>query len=440
MRRRNPPSNPSQRTTKGTRTITPDTEERLAEAEAALRQGECKTYRQASEQFNVPYFTLRRRCRDEAAPKTKAHLAQLLLPPASEEILVDWIKFLSATGHPVNKRTIRPKLGRGSGLDPKRAKAFNYSTVQSHFALLKEHMETHNIPWENVYNMDEKGIQLGGGRRGSQQKFFFSRADTSKYKLKSDDLQLVTIIEAVCADGSSDIPPGFVFAGSTKFPECVATSENGWTDDFVGFEWFKQGFVPKATDRNESGTPILLIYDGHGSHTTLEWIEYACEHNIHLFCLPPHTTHRLQPLDVGVFGPLQHAWFIRCDKILEETGNTMQLRDVVTKYMKARRAAFKPETILKAWRKAGIRPINPDIFTEADYAPSYSTSTQMHVPPSFPRKLPSVPDASSDDGFFDPRTLAFSDPLDYDYGEENDEESDSQSSSDSDMEETEGED
>ncbi|SJL15554.1 uncharacterized protein ARMOST_19055 [Armillaria ostoyae] len=441
---RNPPKNPSQRATKGTHTVNPETEERLAEAEAALRRGECKTYRQASEQFNVPYFTLQQRCRDEAAPKTKAHLNQLLLPLASEETLVDWIKFLSATGHPVNKQTIQPKvqtlmkelgrsipdsspskswiqrfldrhpelkLGHGSGLDPKHAKAFNYLMVQSHFMLLKEHMETHNIPWENIYNMDEKGIQLGGGRRGSQQ---------------------------------NDIPPGFVFAGSTKFPEwftepdtIVATSENGWTDDFVGFEWFKQGFIPKATAQNKSGTLILLIYDGHGSHTTLEWIEHACEHNIHLFCLPAHTTHRLQPLDVGVFSPLQHAWFIQCDEILEEMGNVMELRDVVAEYMKAQHTAFKSETILKAWRKAGIRPINPDIFTKADYAPSYSTSTQMHVPPLFLTKMPSVPDGSSDDGFFDPRTLAFSDPLNNDYGEENDEESDSQSSSNSDVEETE---
>ncbi len=147
--------------------------------------------------------------------------------------------------------------------------------------------------------------------------------------------------------------------------------------------------------------------------------------------------HCLQPLDVSVFDPLQHAWFIRCDEILEETGNTMELRDVVAKYMKVRCAVFISETILKVWQKAGIRPINPDIFTEADYIPSYSTSTQMHVPPLFPTKMPSVPDTLLDDGFFDPCTLAFSDPLDDDYGEEDDEESDSQSSSNSDIEETE---
>lgn len=130
-------------------------------------------------------------------------------------------------------------------------------------------------------------------------------------------------------------------------------------------------------------------------------IDLAIQHGIHLFCLPPHTTHRLQPLDVGVFGPLQIAWFERCDAILENTGQGMQLRDVVKEYMAARNASFKPETILQAWRKSGINPHNPGLFTEADFAPSHSTSIRVHAPSTFPLTMPRVPDASSDN-FFDP--------------------------------------
>ncbi|KDR68191.1 hypothetical protein GALMADRAFT_32338, partial [Galerina marginata CBS 339.88] len=100
--------------------------------------------------------------------------------------------------------------------------------------------------------------------------------------------------------------------------------------------------------------------DGHGSHTTLEWINLARANNIILYCLPPHTTHRLQPLDVGCFGPLQTAWFNRCDEILDETGEPMEMRDVVKEYFVARRKAFKSENILQAWKNSGLRPINPD--------------------------------------------------------------------------------
>ncbi|KAJ4486602.1 hypothetical protein C8J55DRAFT_424560 [Lentinula edodes] len=34
--------------------------------------------------------------------------------------------------------------------------------------LLSNYLKDNNIPWENVYNMDEKGVQLGGGRKNSQ--------------------------------------------------------------------------------------------------------------------------------------------------------------------------------------------------------------------------------------------------------------------------------
>jgi hypothetical protein len=131
-------------------------------------------------------------------------------------------------------------------------------------------------------------------------------------------------------------------------------SENGWTDDHICAEWFIQNFVPAAKARNSSGKPILLIYDGHASHTMFKMIETALEHNIQLFCLPPHTTHKLQPLDVGIFGPLQRAWFDQCDRVLDESGEVMDVRAVVGEYMKARARSFKPETILQGWRKMGI--------------------------------------------------------------------------------------
>ena len=146
----------------------------------------------------------------------------------------------------------------------------------------------------------------------------------------------------------------------------VGTSENGWTDDEIGFIWFQDTFAPQAVERNRVETEkerhdseireeestthppmplIMLVYDGHGSHTTLKWITLARANNIILFCLPPHTTHCLQPLDVGCFGPLQIAWFNRCDEIMDETGEGMDMRDVVNEYFAARRKAFKPETI-----------------------------------------------------------------------------------------------
>ena len=131
-------------------------------------------------------------------------------------------------------------------------------------------------------------------------------------------------------------------------------SENSWTDDFLCEQWFRDIFVPCIKARNTSSAPILLIYDGHGSHLMDGILKLAEENNIELFQLPPHTTHCTQPLDVGIFSPLQHWWMEICDDVLEETGEEIWKVDFIREYMAARALAFIPETIKNAWQKCGI--------------------------------------------------------------------------------------
>ena len=49
----------------------------------------------------------------------------------------------------------------------------------------------------------------------------------------------------------------------------------------------------------------MLICDGFGTHETLEALEFCFENNIILCRLPSHTSHKLQPCDVGVFASLK---------------------------------------------------------------------------------------------------------------------------------------
>jgi len=86
-------------------------------------------------------------------------------------------------------------------------------------------MKENKIPWENVYNMDEKGIQLGGGRKGNGRKYFYSREDRGSYKIRSADLELVTVIESCCADGTAFMP-GFVFPGKSVDEANIDVDDN----------------------------------------------------------------------------------------------------------------------------------------------------------------------------------------------------------------------
>jgi len=65
--------------------------------------------------------------------------------------------------------------------------------------------------------------------------------------------------------------------------------------------------VPRAPD----GQPPpwrMLIVDGHSSHVTWPVAEYALDHRIVPYCLPPHSTHLMQPLDVACFSPLGRTY------------------------------------------------------------------------------------------------------------------------------------
>ncbi|KAF8588406.1 hypothetical protein K439DRAFT_1264448, partial [Ramaria rubella] len=75
---------------------------------------------------------------------------------------------------------------------------------------------------------------------------------------RSDSLQLVTVLEAVCADGTA-VPTLMVLPDGSRLGACVTTTPDGWTDKKVYLEWFTDIFLKYAKARNTSGKPILLI-------------------------------------------------------------------------------------------------------------------------------------------------------------------------------------
>src|SRR5438477_9634339 len=86
--------------------------------------------------------------------------------------------------------------------------------------------------------------------------------------------------------------------------DSISHSPKGWTDQELGSKWLEQDFEPATAKRNTSNGYHLLVLNGHNSHCTYRFCKFAAAHRIIIVCLPSHTTHALQPCDVGVFGPL----------------------------------------------------------------------------------------------------------------------------------------
>ena len=77
----------------------------------------------------------------------------------------------------------------------------------------------------------------------------------------------------------------------------MTCSENGWTDGGIGRNWLEHVFDAETAEK-AGGKPQVLIVDGHSSHYTAEFIQYAQDNNIIVLGYPPHCTHALQGLDV----------------------------------------------------------------------------------------------------------------------------------------------
>lgn len=79
-----------------------------------------------------------------------------------------------------------------------------------------------------------------------------------------------------------------------------SASPNGGTCDMLGANWVKAVFHRHTKDRARNRRRLLLV-DGHSSHVNLTFLKLCDELKILVLVLPPHTTHRLQPLDVSPF-------------------------------------------------------------------------------------------------------------------------------------------
>ena len=174
---------------------------------------------------------------------------------------------------------------------------------------------------------------------------------------------------------------------------CLTTT-NGWTKSSVFVHWLRECLIPQLNDLREPGELALLIFDGHSSHDSDEADQLAKENNIHFAQLPSHTTHKLQPLDVGVFGPMQAAWRKQCKSYTLKTSSEMPLAQVVKEYLEARTRVMKESNITSAWKKSGLLSLDPHSFSADDYGPSQLTSTNAFLPPSYSQTVPPDIDAN----------------------------------------------
>ena len=81
-------------------------------------------------------------------------------------------------------------------------------------------------------------------------------------------------------------------------------SESGWIITELFYEWVVNHLAAHIPHER----PVLLIVDGHSTHIDAETAKFCTQNGILPYCLPPHSSHLTQPLDVGFFGALECKW------------------------------------------------------------------------------------------------------------------------------------
>lgn len=141
-------------------------------------------------------------------------------------------------------------------------------------------------------------------------------------------------------------------------------SKSGWFDSDTFVDWFKK-VVVRFAERNAQGKEVALIGDNLASHMSLEVVTLCEKYKIRLIFLPPNSTHLLQPLDVGVFGPLKCAWKHVLTEWKETDGKhattlpKWTLPRLLLQLLHAMEPRW-PQLAVSAFRTCGIYPLDPE--------------------------------------------------------------------------------
>jgi len=187
--------------------------------------------------------------------------------------------------------------------------------------------------------------------------------------LQPGNREWATLIAGINAAGWS-IPPFIILTGQYHLSAwyedgaiprdwAIAVSDNGWTTNKLGVEWLKH--FDAHTKTRTVGTHRLLILDGHESHNSLEFQEYCQENNIYTLRMPPHSSHLLQPLDVGCFSPLKRAYSREIESLIRDHINHVTKLEFLPAVKAAYDRSFTPANIQSAFQGADLIPHQPDV-------------------------------------------------------------------------------
>lgn len=261
--------------------------------------------------------------------------------------------------------------------------AFNKTTVENFYDKFSE-VRTRHPSFEDgsrIYNLDETCTSTVQNVR----KILSPKGVKQVHKVKGAERGVsVTTCVIINAHGSV-LPPVHIFPRKKYVPDLLINcfpgalglgNEKGYMTK-ESFYQVMEFFIKCTASTKES--PTLLTLDNVETHFSTKTLDLAKEHGVTVFTFPPHCTHKLQPLDVGFFGPFKTYYDNAVDMFLLNNPATPPTIYRIAGFVKdALSKAGTPMNIIRSFEATGLVPFNRDIFTEADFI--MATVTEKPAP------------------------------------------------------------
>lgn len=273
------------------------------------------------------------------------------------------------------KRHPNLSLRQPESVSMARCKGFNKINVYHFFDLLEKIVDENAINALSVYNVDESGFSTVQKRCS---KVVAQKGKKQVGALSSGERGVNTTLVACTSASGNFVPPMIIFkrkrmhlalANGAPPGSLIEVSDSGYINSDLFVKWLKH-FISYVKPNKEA--KVLLVLDGHTTHSkNLEAINLARENGVLILQLPGHTTHRLQPLDVAIFKPLETYYdqaiikWMRCNP-----GRKVTQLEVAGLISEAYEKSATLSNAASGFRATGIWPVNRSVFSEADFLAS----------------------------------------------------------------------
>ena len=245
---------------------------------------------------------------------------------------------------------------------------FRRSEVDRFFENLAQVYAKEKFDASRVFNVDETGMSTV---QQQKQKILAPTGKKQIGKIVSAE-KGETITAVVCVNAAGTfVPPMLIFPRKNMNPRLMngappgaigVTSPSGWINGELYIKWLDHFIRHTGASADRK---VLLILDNHESHITLQAWQLCRENGVVVVSLPPHCSHKCQPLDLTIFGPLKTAYFKRCGEWMSmNPGKRITQYEVATLFGDAYCAVGGIQKCINGFRAAGIYPLNSSVFTD----------------------------------------------------------------------------